>query len=137
MDNTAAIPQLDAAGLRHFAFVTGGIVAVLFGLGFPWLLGMGIPVWPWVLAGVLVVWGVVAPGRLGPVYRGWMRFGVFMHQIVSPLVLAFVFFVVITPFGIVMRLCGKDPMSRKLDRAAPSYRVPSRKPSSTSMERPF
>lgn len=137
MVNSAAIPELDAAGLRRFAFVTGGIVAVLFGLGFPWLLEAGIPVWPWVLAGLLAAWGVLAPASLRPVYRGWMRFGLFMHRIVSPLVLAIVFFAVITPFGIVMRLLGRDPLSRKLNPAAPSYRVASRKSSRNSMERPF
>ncbi len=132
-----AIPELDAAGLRRFAFVTGGIVAVLFGLGFPWLLDFAIPLWPWVLAGVLAAWGLIAPASLRPVYRGWMRFGLVMNRIVSPVVLGAVFFLVICPVGILMRLLGRDPLSRELDRAAESYRVSSRKPSRESMERPY
>ena len=47
------IPELDAAGLRRFALVTGAILAVLFGVLLPWLFGFGFPLWPWIVAGVL------------------------------------------------------------------------------------
>ena len=137
MTASASIPELDAAGLRRFALVTGAIVVALFGLGLPWLLDAALPVWPWVVAGVLAAWGVAAPATLGPVYRGWMRFGLLMNRIVSPLVLGLVFYLIITPVGVVMRLFGRDPLSRRLDPGAVSYRVQSRKPDRTSMERPF
>ena len=57
------IPELDRKGLREFGFVTGGIVAVLFGLFFPWLLGRTIPVWPWVLCAVLIIIGLISGTR--------------------------------------------------------------------------
>ncbi len=50
------IPELDRQGLRQFALSTGAIVAVLFGLFFPWLLDVNFPIWPWVVAGVLAGW---------------------------------------------------------------------------------
>jgi predicted membrane metal-binding protein len=137
MSASASIPELDAAGLRRFALVTGCIVALLFGLGLPWLLNATVPIWPWVIAGVLAAWGLAAPATLDPLYRGWMRFGLLMNRIVSPLVLGVVFFLIITPAGVVMRVFGRDPLARRLDPSAGTYRVQSRRPGRTSMERPF
>ncbi len=62
-------PELDRKGLRSFGITTGAIVAVLFGLFFPWLLGHAMPLWPWVLFGTLAGWALVAPASLRPVYR--------------------------------------------------------------------
>jgi O-antigen/teichoic acid export membrane protein len=131
------IKSLDRKGLREFGIVTGAIVAVLFGLFFPWLLATRIPLWPWILAGVLVTWALLAPGSLEPVYRGWMRFGLLIGSITTPLILGIVFFLLIMPMGLVMRTFRYDPLSRALDKEAASYRVPSRKPDAKSIERPF
>ena len=47
------IKELDAKGLREFALVVGGTVAVLFGIVLPWLFGFGFPRWPWVVTAKL------------------------------------------------------------------------------------
>jgi hypothetical protein len=137
MTQAQTIPELDRKGLRDFALVTGAIVAALFGLFFPWLLDRGLPSWPWILAGVLALWGLVAPTTLKPVYRGWMRFGLLANRIMTPLVLGLIYFVVITPVAFIMRALGRDAMLRKLDSGAQSYRVPSRTQPKEKMERPF
>lgn len=131
------IPTLDRRGLRDFGLVTGAILAVLFGLFFPWLLEFTIPAWPWVVGGILAVWGIAAPMTLNPVYRAWMRFGLLLSRITTPLVLGIVFFVMIFPLGFAMRRFGWDPMARKIDDDADSYRVPSTKARRNSIERPF
>jgi len=131
------IPELDRRGLRQFALSTSAIVAVLFGLFFPWLLNVGFPVWPWIVAGVLAGWGLVAPASLRPVYIGWMRFGLLLNRIVTPVILGILFYLVITPIGAFMRLIRRDAMARSLDENAKSYRVPSTKRPKTHMERPF
>jgi hypothetical protein len=131
------IPELDAKGLRSFALTTGGIVVALFGLLLPWLLELGFPIWPWVLGAVLSVWGLAAPATLRPVYRGWMRFGLLASRITTPIILGIVFYVVIMPMGLVMRLFGHDPMRRKLDTDEASYRVPSKPAPRESVERPY
>ena len=131
------IPELDRAGLRQFAFVTGGIVAGLFGLFFPWLLDLSWPRWPWGLAIVLVVWGVVAPQTLRGVYRTWMRFGLLLNRIVTPVVLGIVFFAAITPMALISRIKGRDTMARSFDSRAESYRVASTRQPPEKMEKPF
>lgn len=137
MATTHDIPELDAAGLRQFALVTGAIVAGLFGLALPWVFGFAYPLWPWILAGVLGAWGLLAPRSLRPVYRAWMRFGLLMNRVVTPVVLGILFYVVITPVAVFMKLVRRDPMGRSLDSDASSYRIPSRKPAREKMEHPY
>jgi hypothetical protein len=129
------IPELDRAGLRQFGLVTGGIVASLFGLLLPWLFERPWPLWPWVVFAILAVWALAGPSSLRPVYRAWMRFGLLLSRVTTPVILGIVYFMVIAPAGFLMRVAGKDPMRRRLDENTLSYRVQSRK--GKHMEKPF
>ena len=131
------IPELDRTELRNFGLVTGGILAVLFGLFFPWLFEKSIPTWPWIVAAVLGGWGMVAPMSLQPVYRGWMKLGLLLSKITTPIILGIVFYGLVFPMGLVMRLWGNDPMARRLDDQVQSYRIKHEKAPKKSMERPF
>ena len=134
---THDIPQLDRAGLRKFGLTTGGIVAVLFGLLLPWLFDRALPLWPWIVFGILALLAVAVPNALGPVYRGWMKVGNVLGWINTRIILGLVFFVIVFPVGLLRRLFGSDPMRRKLDAQADSYRVPSTKQLPNKLERPF
>ena len=131
------IPSLDRRGLREFGLVTGAIFVALFGLFFPWVFEFDVPIWPWILGLILAVWGLLAPMTLNPVYRGWMHFGLLLSRITTPLVLGAVFFLMIFPLGFVMRRFGWDPMARKIDDTASSYRIRSSKSEKGRFERPF
>lgn len=131
------IPELDRKGLREFGLTTGAAVVVIFGLFFPWVLGLGWPVWPWAIAAPMWLLALVQPPWLRPVYRGWMRFGLLASRVMTPLVLGIVFFVMISPMAMVRRLMGKDPMQRTLDPNQDSYRVKSAKSPKQKLERPF
>jgi len=131
------IPELDRKGLREFGLTTGAIVAVVFGLFFPWLLEMGLVWWPWILCGVLSLMALAAPMMLRPVYRIWMRFGLVMSKITTPIIMGAVFYLLITPTGLVMKVFSRDPLHRKLMDEESSYRVPSHKPERERIERPF
>ncbi len=132
-----SIPQLDRKGLREFGLVTGGIVAVLFGLFLPWLLEYAWPTWPWVLAGALTAWALIHPMSLNPVYRGWMRIGHVLGWISTRIVLSVVFYLMITPMSFIMRLFRYDPMRRRQDADAASYRTICNPRPKEHMERPF
>ena len=131
------IEMLDAKGLRQFGLTTGAIVAVLFGLFFPWLFEFDWPIWPWIVFGVLGVWALVAPATLGPVDLGWMWFGLQLNKVMTPLVLGVVFFLVFLPVGIVMRLFGRDPMERRFSADLKSYRVNSQARTRDHVENPY
>lgn len=130
------IKELDRKGLREFGLTTGGIVAVLFGLFFPWLLERPIPRWPWVIAAVLAGWGLIVPMSLRGVYRGWMRFGLLLSKITTPIIMGIVFYLLVTPMGMIRRLAGKDSLGRRFEPRE-SYRVPSHKPPIRNLEKPF
>lgn len=131
------IPTLDKKGLRQFGLITGGFVAVLFGLALPWLFGWRFPGWPWVVAAILVSWALIWPQGLNPVYRGWMRVGLVIGSVVNRIVLGIAFYLLFFPMGLVMRLFGHDPMARSLDPRKDSYRVPSKPAPTHNMEKPF
>ena len=136
--NTAKyqIPELDRKGLRDFAFVTGAMIAGLFGLFLPWLFDLNFPTWPWVVAAILFAIGLIGPMALQPVYKVWMRFGLIMSKFTTPLIMGLVFFIVITPIGLIRKLTSADAMTRKFD-SGKSYRLPSKKSPAKNMERPF
>jgi predicted membrane protein len=133
---THIIPDLDRKGLREFGLVTGAIVAVLFGLFFPWLLERSFPLWPWVVFGVLGAWALLAPLSLRPVYRAWMRLGLLLSKITTPIVMGLVFYAVITPFALFFKLARKDAMQRKFDERD-SYRVTRENIRENSLEHPY
>ena len=134
---THAIPELDRKGLREFGLVTGGILAGLFGLFFPWLLEVGVPVWPWVVGATIGLWGLAAPMSLRPVYHWWMRLALLLSRITTPIILGIVFFLMFVPVALVMKVIGRDPMARHFDDRAKSYRVASQRAPRENMEKPF
>lgn len=64
------------------------------------------------IGGLLLVAGLLIPRRLGPVYRAWMGFALLLSKITNPIFMAIVFFLVIAPIGLVMRLLGRNPVVR-------------------------
>lgn len=115
----------DEKGLRKFGITTGLIFIGLFGLLFPlWrhhTLAGG-PRWPFYVGAPLVIVGLILPKALGPVHRGWMFIGGVLGWINTRIILTAVFFVLLTPIGLLMRLFGRDALGRRFQKAAPSYR---------------
>ena len=136
MAGNVLIPELDKAGLRRFGITTGAIIAVLFGLLLPYLLDHSWPRWPWIVFGVLAAWGLIAPATLRPVYRGWMRFGIALSKITTPIILTLVYIITIVPTSIILRILRKDLLHRDFDESE-SYRVKSKQPSIDNLEKPF
>lgn len=132
-----AIPDLDRKGLRQFGVTTGAVIVGIFGLFFPWILGLDWPAWPWIIAAPLWLLALAHPSWLRWIYRAWMRFGLLASRVTTPLVLGIVFFLMISPVAMVRRLRGKDAMQRALDPDRASYRVQSTRSPRKRLERPF
>lgn len=127
----------DRTALRIFGLVSGATILVLFGLVLPWLLKRPYPVWPWVPGGLLAVSALVLPNALRVIHGPWMRVALLLNRLTVPIIAGAVFFLVISPIGWIRRIAGSDPMARRFDRGAPTYRVQSRVSSPGNMERPF
>jgi len=104
---------------RSFGLIVGGVLALIGTIGF----FRESHHWAWWLGGAapLVGAALVAPGLLGPLNRLWTRFGLLLAAIVSPVVLALLFYLCITPVAMLMRWVGKDPLRLRLDPEADSY----------------
>ena len=115
-----AIGSDRAFGIAFAAvFTVIGLIPLPFG---------GSPRW-WAIgtAGALLLAAVVGPGLLSPLKAVWYKIALLLHRIVSWVALTLLFYSVVTLTGLVMRLLGKDLLSRRLDRNAASYwihRVP-------------
>lgn len=62
------------------------------------------------LAGALLLAGVVAPARLGPVHQAWMGLAHAISKVTTPIFMGIVYYVVMTPLGILRRTLGRNPM---------------------------
>jgi hypothetical protein len=134
----ANIPSLDKKGLRKFGLTTGAIIVVLFTFFFPWVFDTSaMPIWPWAVASLLWLPALFVPGALRPVYTAWMKVGHVIGWVNTRIILGVLFYVMILPMGLTMRMFGKDPMARKHDKSASSYRIKSTSEAKDRLEKPF
>jgi len=89
----------------------------------------------WIVAGLALAVSRLIPPLFRAIYRLWLGFSVVLGYFISRILLTIIFFLVLTPTGLIMRMVGKDPMERKLDPDAPSYWRPKEKSEDTSIER--
>ena len=76
------------------------------------------------IAAIVGIVGFCLPKFMRIVYVVWMAAVMPIGLVVSYLVLGFAFFLVVTPIGLVMRLCGRDPLQRQFDKDATTYWIP-------------
>lgn len=135
-NNTPAAPS--SSDLRKFGFIMAVFLILLFGLLIPWLFDAEEwPRIPFYLAAAFALPAIVYPPILHYPYKAWMAFGRVMGWINSRLILGILFFLIFLPFGIVMRTFGWDPMFRKLDPNAKTYRVLTKPRDRDHFERPY
>jgi hypothetical protein len=77
--------------------------------------------WLLLAAAALALISFAAPRVLHPLNLVWTKIGMLLHSHMRPLVLGVVFFAVLTPFGMVMRAVGRDPLRLRWERGAASY----------------
>ncbi len=109
--------------LRSFGWVVGAVllgIAALVWWRRDWT-ATGAVVWLGGIGAALVALGLAAPALLKPVYRIWMALAVVLGFVMTRVILSIVFYLILTPIGLVLRLLGKDPLHRTLDPNAPSY----------------
>jgi hypothetical protein len=115
------IRNIDSSkgALRRFGFTIGVALAILGGIviwrgghSYPYIFG---------LSAVFVLAGSLLPILLWPVHRVWMIAAIALGWFVSRLILCILFYVAVTPIGLVGRLLGKRFLSLELDENSDSY----------------
>ena len=111
--------EVKASSNRSFGFVFAAVFAII-GL-WPLFHGNAVRLWSLGIGVAFLVIALASPTLLAPLNRLWMKFGLLLHAIVNPVVMAFLFFSTVTPIALFLRWQGKDPLRLKLDPNAKTY----------------
>jgi hypothetical protein len=104
---------------RGFGFVFSAVCAAIAGY---LLWKSSTAFWGWMLAAtIFACLAALFPRALRPLNVLWFKFGLLLHHIITPIVLALMFYTVFTPMGFLMRLMGKRPLNLAFDERAQSY----------------
>ena len=82
-----------------------------------------IRIWSLILSIIFLILGLLNSKLLLPLNKIWMKFGLILGKIVSPIVMGFIFFFVVTPTGIIMRILGKDLLSLKKNNVNTYWKI--------------
>lgn len=107
---------------RGFGLTVGGILLVIGSVRSFLSYGLGaIEISLISVGGFLAICAVIAPNLLSPLNAAWAKFGVLLSKIVTPVVMALIFYTTVTPTGLIMRIAGKDLLKIRKETKADSY----------------
>jgi large-conductance mechanosensitive channel len=82
---------------------------------YPIINGETARIWSIIVSLIFLLLGLINSKLLTPLNRVWFKFGLFIGKIISPLVMGIIFFLVVTPIGILMRILNKDLINLKFN----------------------
>ena len=91
------------------------IVFLLIAL-YPLLKGNDLRIWSLLISFIFLALGLINSKILTPLNRLWFKFGLLLGKFISPLIMGIIFFAVVTPIGIIMRLLKKDLLNLKYNK---------------------
>ena len=97
-------------------FIVFSIISI-----WPILSGNELRLWSFIVAIIFLIMGITKSRFLTPFNRAWIKFGELLGVIISPLIMGLVYFLVVLPIGIFMRVLGKDLLSLKFNKNIETY----------------
>ena len=96
----------------------GIVFSIVFFLiaSYPLIHGGELRIWSLIICLIFLILGLINSKILTPLNKLWFKFGVFLGKIVSPIIMGIIFFLVVTPIGLIMRVFGKDVLNLKFDK---------------------
>ena len=85
--------------------------------------------WSLIISLIFLILGLINSKILTPLNKLWFSFGIFLGKFFSPLIMAIIFFSVVTPIGLIMRVLGKDLLNLKYNKSQ-SYWIKNKEPKS-------
>jgi hypothetical protein len=132
-----ALTRNDRRELRFFALGLAALIVVAFWWLLPWLHDGVRPLWPLLVAWVLVMMAWVWPPSILPIHRAILPVARVLATVNTWLLLGTVFFVILLPLGWILRRLGRLDYRQGFDPGAASYRVPVAKDHRTRLKDPF
>ena len=119
--------EIKISSNRSFGIVFF-IVFLLIGI-YPLLNNDDVRIWSIIISIVFLILGLLNSKILLPLNKIWFKFGILLGKIISPLIMGLIFFVVVTPIGLLMRLFNKDLLNLKFNKSK-SYWIEKSEPKS-------
>ena len=126
--------KIKISSNRNFGLVFF-IVFLIVSL-WPLTYGEPIRIWSLIISMVFLILGLMNSKLLTPLNKLWFKFGMILGAIVAPIVMGVIFFLVVTPIGLVMNMMGKDLLNKRYNEKKETYWVKRDMPMST-MKRQF
>src|SRR5688572_4184183 len=111
--------RVEGSSDRAFGFVFAAVFLIV--AAWPLLQSAAPRWWSLGLAAAFALIALTRPSALAGLNRQWLKLGLLLGRVVSPIALGILFYGVLTPVGAALRLAGKDPLRQKLDHGAASY----------------
>ena len=80
---------------------------------YPLLSGESVRLWSLAIATIFFILGIIDSSLLSPLNKIWFKFGIFMGNFIAPIVMGIIYFFVVTPTGLIMKMLGKDLLNLK------------------------
>ena len=96
----------------------GIVFSIVFSLIaiYPLINSEGLRVWSLIIAIIFLVLALINSKILTPLNKLWFKFGLLLGKIVSPIIMGIIFFMVVTPIALIMRIIGKDLLNLKFNK---------------------
>jgi hypothetical protein len=89
-----------------------------------------IRIWSLIISFIFIILGLLNSKILTPLNKSWFKFGVILGKIISPIIMGIIFFLVVTPIGLIMKVLGKDLLKLKYNKKDNTYWIEKNGPKS-------
>ena len=96
---------------RNFGIVFSIVFSIV--AFWPLLSQDDIRIWSLIISGIFLVLGLINSKLLLPLNKIWFKFGIFLGNFIAPIVMGIIYFMVVTPTGLIMKILGKDLLNLK------------------------
>ena len=113
---------------RSFGIVF--FIVFLFIALYPITYSEDIRIWSLIISFIFIILGLLNSKILTPLNKLWFKFGVILGKIISPIIMGIIFFLVVTPIGLIMKVLGKDLLRLKYNKKDNTYWIKKNGPKS-------
>ena len=106
--------EVKISSNRSFGIVF--FIVFLFIALYPLTYNGEIRIWSAIISIIFLILGLLNSKILAPLNKLWFKFGIFLGKIISPIIMGIIFFLVVTPIGLTMRIFGKDVLNLKYNK---------------------
>tara|TARA_B100000575_G_C23141820_1_gene664671 strand:- start:5123 stop:5524 length:402 start_codon:yes stop_codon:yes gene_type:complete len=106
--------NIEIGSERNFGFVFSAIFLII--AFYPLMHGKDLRVWSIIISGFLIILSIFFPKTLKLPNKLWFKIGIILGNIVSPIVMGIIFFLTVTPVGLIMKMLNKDILQEKIGK---------------------